>query len=87
MLWDYSSSILFLDTVPEGVNFPTLRIIILSIKSTKFLAISLFHSVNGMWNKMRYWRGACVFTYALYCRRGRANDEQPLNIPTLPIRL
>ena len=58
MVQDYSSSILFLSTVLERVILLPLRTIILLIKSIKFLSILLFHSVNRIWNKMRYtsWR-------------------------------
>ena len=46
IIQDYTSSFLYLDSVPIGVNLPTMRQILLSIKLTQFLSLSLFHSVN-----------------------------------------
>ena len=62
IMQDYSSSPLWLDTVPDGSDLPTLREMILTIKSVKFPHISLFHAVDRTWNRMRY-RGEFTFLY------------------------
>ena len=54
MTQDYSSSPLWFDTIPEGSTLPTLRKLILVIKSITFPNMSLFHSVDSTWNRMRY---------------------------------
>ena len=46
VIQDYSSAILFLDTIPEGSSLLSLRKIILDIKSLKFPNILFFHSVD-----------------------------------------
>ena len=43
---DYSSSILFLDHIPERSSVPMMREILLDIKSSNFLNLPLFHSVD-----------------------------------------
>ena len=62
---DYSSSILFLDIVPDDSSLPMLRTMILDIKSMVLSNISLFYSVDQMWNHIRY-RGEFTFLYLLY---------------------
>ena len=59
---DYSSDILFLDTIPEGSSLLSLRKIILDIKLLKFPNISLFHLVDRIWRRMRY-RGEFTFLF------------------------
>ena len=54
MLQNFTSYILYLDTVPDRVSLPTLQTMILSIKSTKFPKLFLFHSIDKTWNKIRY---------------------------------
>ena len=62
IMQDYCSSILYLDTIPEGSSLPTLRKMILDIKSTTLPNIPLFHSVDRTCNRMRY-RGDFTFLY------------------------
>ena len=54
IMQDCSSIPLWLYTIPEGSTLPTLREIILLIKSFKFPNASLFHSVDMTWNRTWY---------------------------------
>ena len=60
IIQEYTSSILFLDTIPNRSSLLSLYEMILDIKSVKFLSILLFYSINRTWNKIRYYR---EFTY------------------------
>ena len=62
IMQDYSSSPLWLDSAPEESTLPTLRQMILEIKSTKFPNISLFYLVYCTWNRMRH-RSEFTFLY------------------------
>ena len=48
IIQNYCSSILFLDTIPDGSSLPSFRTMILGIKSVQFPKISLFYSVDRM---------------------------------------
>ena len=54
ILQDHISDILHLDTIPEGSSFPTLRTMLLDIKSSTFTKISLFYLIDRTWDKMRH---------------------------------
>ena len=48
---------------------------LLEIKSTKFLTIILFYSIDKIWNKNKILVRVYLFVYAIISRRSRVNDE------------
>ena len=62
---DYTSDILFLDSIPEGSSLPSFHQILLSIKLTKLPHLSLFHLIDHTWNRMQY-QGDFMVLYMLY---------------------
>ena len=52
VLQDFTRSIVYLHTAPDGSSLPGLRTMLMEIKSTKFPKLSSFHTINMTWNKM-----------------------------------
>ena len=51
---EHTDGLLCLDTVPEGSKLPSMREMILDIKSVKFPTIPLTQSIDRTWHMMHY---------------------------------
>jgi len=65
VMQDYTSSFLYLNSTLDGFSLPTMHKMLLEIKSTQFPSLSLFYSVNRIWDRMRY-RGDYIVLYMPY---------------------
>ena len=57
---------LYLDIIPESSTLPSMRQMILEIKSSKFSSISLIYFIDRTWNRMHYYEEfTCIFLFHL----------------------